>query len=62
LRDGGTSVSGGEEVIKEGELVWTEDVGIRLGLDAIPEFGNGGFEYSGRLGVHEAIFAFSSVF
>lgn len=41
LGDGRTAVAGCKEVIKEGELVWTQDVGIRLGLDAVPEFGNG---------------------
>lgn len=41
LSDGGAPIACCEEIIKEGELVRTEDVGIRLGLDTIPELGDG---------------------
>jgi hypothetical protein len=35
---------------KQGELVWREHIALWLGLDAIPEFGNGSLQDGGRLG------------
>lgn len=62
LGDGRATVACGKEVIEEGELVWREHIAIWLGLDAIPQFGNGSLQDGGRLGIHGAIFAFASVF